>query len=141
MHITTSQMHHVIDCYCRRLRKNPESGTTSGDSVRKAMVPGGLAPEVSRRAAMSKISEQVLHTIAHAGEQAGALPPGPSAEKEPLGAARHGAAPDNSFTFNVIDAINRKQTSTLAAADAGTLIRRLGQLAETRRGGATESWT
>lgn len=142
MNITTSQMHNVIDCFCRRLRKNPEPEKPDGDSARKAMVQEGLAPEISRNAAMSKISEQVLHTIAQAGEQIGGLPPGSPAGKEAAGDAGEGRSPlpDSSFTFSVIDAVNHKQTATLAAGDPGTLIKRLGQLAETRRTRATESW-
>ncbi len=142
MQITTSQMHNVIDCFCRRLRKNPEPGSVAGDSVRKAVIQGGLAPEVSRKAAMSKISEQVLHTIAQAGEQMGGVIPGQPVEKEAGGDAGDSPDPplDSSFTFNVIDAVNHKQTATLAAGDAGTLIKRLGQLAETRRMRAMESW-
>ena len=72
----------------------------------------------------------------------GGATPGEPAEKEAGGDAGDGPAPptDSSFTFNVIDAVNHKQTATLAAGDAGTLIKRLGQLAETRRMRAMESW-
>jgi hypothetical protein len=137
MQITTSQMHHVIDCFCRRLRKNPETGRSEGDAARNPTDPGAIAAELSRTAAMTKISEQVFQTIAQAGGQGGGAGV-PAADKEPVEGATRGS--EISFTFNVIDAVNRKQTATLAAGDDGTLIRRLGQLAETRRTRATESW-
>jgi hypothetical protein len=129
MQITTYQMHNVIDCFCRRLSRNQAPEKTHGDSDRNVQDPAAFAPEISRKAAMHKISEQVLNTIAQAADEAGDRPVG-------------GPAPpaESSFTFNVIDAINRKQTATLAAGDAGTLIKRLGQLAENRRTGTTESW-
>lgn len=129
MQITTYQMHNVLECFCRRLSKNRESEKTHGGSARNVQDPAGLAPEISRRVAMEKISEQVLNTIAQAADAAGDGPDG-------------GTLPpaESSFTFNVIDAVNRKQTATLAAGDAGALIKRLGQLAENRRGHASESW-
>jgi hypothetical protein len=142
MQITTTQMHNVIDCFCRRLSKDRGSEKADGGSGRPVLDDVGVAPEISRRAAMNKISAQVLHTITQAGELVGGLLPDPpaadEAEDDPVGEATPPA--ESSFTFNVIDAINRKQTATLAAGDAGALIKRLGQLAERRRSRTTESW-
>lgn len=129
MHITTYQMHNVLECFCKRLSKNRGTETSHGGTARKMQDSAGLAPEISRRVAMEKISEQVLNTIAQAADEAS-------------GGAQAGTPQpaESSFTFNVIDAINRKQTATLAAGDAGALIKRLSRLAENRRTGATESW-
>ncbi|MCU0559001.1 MAG: hypothetical protein MUD16_02270 [Desulfobacterales bacterium] len=129
MQITTYQMHNVLECFCRRLSKNREPEKAHGGPARSAPDPTAAAPEISRRAAMDKISEQVLHTIAQAADEAGESPGGKT--PPPV---------ESSFTFNIIDAINRKQTATLAAGDAGALIKRLGQMAENRRGRTSESW-
>lgn len=138
MQITTYQMHNVLDCFCRRLSKNRRPEKAGAGLARKVNDHGGLAPEISRKAAMHKISEQVLQTITQAGESSGNVPPGPAAAEDP--SANPAPALESRFTFNVIDAINRKQTATLAAGDAGALIKRLGQLAGNRRSYTTESW-
>ncbi len=142
MHITTYQMHNVLDCFCRKLSKNREPEKSAAGSAREIKDDGGLAPEIRRRAAMNKISEQVLQTITQAGESSGgALPGSTAADGAGENPAGYPAPPAESrFTFNVIDAINRKQTATLAAGDAGALIKRLGQLAANRRSRITESW-
>ncbi len=142
MQITTYQMHNVIDCFCRRLSKTRESEKTEAASARNGVDHGGGAPEISRKAAMNKISEQVLQKITQAvGLSEGLSPDAPAANEAGFTPGGDPAPPsESSFTFNVIDAINRKQTATLAAGDAGALIKRLGQLAENRRSSTTESW-
>ena len=142
MQITTYQMHNVLNCFCRRLSKNREPEVIDAGSVRAIPHHAGLRPEISREAAMNKISEQVLQTIAQAGESSGGAVPGSTAADEAgVDPAGDPAPPaESSFTFNVIDAVNRKQTATLAAGDAGALIKRLGQVAGNRGSRIRESW-
>ena len=142
MQITTYQMHNVLNCFCRRLSKNRGPEVIDAGSVRAIPHHAGLRPEISREAAMNKISEQVLQTIAQAGEsRGGALPGSTAADEAGVDPAGDPAPPaESSFTFNVIDAVNRKQTATLAAGDAGALIKRLGQVAGNRGSRIRESW-
>jgi hypothetical protein len=100
-----------------------------------------LTLEGSRKAAMDKISEQVLHKINEA--RGLAQPPVQASEAlfEGNGAADDaGEQADAGFTFNVIDAIDQKRTATLAVGNTTALIKRLDQLAQAQRSNKTESW-
>jgi hypothetical protein len=139
MHVTSDQMRNVLDCFCKKLSRTrkPENPEAPADpKTAAAMV---LTPESSRKATMDKISEQVLHKI----NEAGGLTQPPAPEAAFGGSGPAGEAGEHAqarFTFNVIDAIDRKRTATLAVGNTSALIRRLDQLAQAQRSTKTESW-
>lgn len=140
MQVSSYQMHNVLECFSRKLslRKNekPADGLPKKITDEQA-----LSPESSRQATMAKISRQVLDKVTDvvALSLSQEKPPPESHEHERDAAAALEPA-ETEFTFNVIDAINRKRTSRLAMGDPAALIRRLDPMAEKPTACKTESW-
>jgi hypothetical protein len=141
MQVTGNQMRNVLDCFCKKLSQPQKHVKPEGPLTPKMTGEMALTLEGSRKAAMDKISEQVLHKINEA--RGLAQPPVQVSEAlfEGNGAADDaGEQADAGFTFNVIDAIDQKRTATLAVGNTTALIKRLDQLAQAQRSNKTESW-
>jgi hypothetical protein len=90
---------------------------------------------------MEKISRQVLDKVTDVVALSLSREKSPPESSENEGDAAAAPRPaETEFTFNVIDAINRKRTSRLAMGDPATLIRRLGPMAEKPSASKTEYW-
>jgi hypothetical protein len=141
MQVTNYQMHTMLECYSRKLTRSCKNEKTADDPREKIANELALSPESTREATMAKISRQVLDKVTDvvalsiSQKNKDAESPG----QEDDSAARRGPA-EEEFTFNVIDAINRKRTGRLAMGDSATLIRRLERMAEKAVTNNTESW-
>jgi hypothetical protein len=141
MQVSNYQMHSVLECYSRKLSRTrktdkPADGLPKDNADEKA-----LSPESSRQATMARISRQVLDKVTDVVALSLSRDNTPSGSADPEGDAAAEPSPTKKeFTFNVIDAINRKRTSRLALGDPATLIRRLDPTAETSSPCKTESW-
>jgi hypothetical protein len=141
MQVSSYQMHNVLECYSRKLSRTRKNEKPAGDLPKKIAEEQALSPETSRQATMAKISRQVLDKVTDvvALSLFQEKPPPESPEHDGDAAAAQAPA-ETEFTFNVIDAINRKRTSRLAMGDPATLIRRLDPIAEKPSASKTESW-
>jgi len=64
-----------------------------------------------------------------------------SQQPEPeTGSTGQRETPAEEFTYNVIDAINRKRTDRLVLGDSGALYRRLERMAEKAATNTTKVW-
>jgi hypothetical protein len=141
MQVASYQMHNVLECYTKKLSRVRATEESACFPLKKIGEGPALSPESSRMATMDKISQQVLDKV----KDVVALSHSP----EPLPAPAHGDASagagggqpaSEEFTYNVIDAINRKRTARLAMGDPAAPARRLDQMAEQASADATDSW-
>ena len=141
MQVTNYQMHTMLECYSRKLTRSRKNEKTADDPREKLANEHTLSPESTREATMAKISRQVLDkvtdVVALSISQKNKDPELPGQEDD--SAARRGPA-EEEFTFNVIDAINRRRTGRLALGDSATMLRRLERMAEKAATNNTESW-
>jgi len=141
MQVSSYQMHNVLECFSRKLSRMRKNEKPADGLPKKIPDEQAFSPESSRQATMAKISRQVLDKVTDvvALSLSQEKAPPDSLENERDAAAASEPA-ETEFTFNVIDAINRKHTSRLAMGDPATLIRRLGPMAEKPMASKTESW-
>lgn len=141
MQVTNYQMHTMLECYSKKLTRARNNEKAADDPREKIANELTLSPESTREATMAKISRQVLDkltdVVALSISQKNKDTESPGQEDD--SAARRGPA-EEEFTFNVIDAINRKRTGRLAMGDSATLIRRLERMTEKAVTNNTESW-
>jgi len=140
MQVSSYQMQSVLECYSRKLSRTRKADKPADGRPKEIADGKALSPESSRQATMAKISRQVLDKVTDVVALSLSREKTPSGSAEPEGDAAVGPEPtEKEFTFNVIDAINRKRTGRLAVGDPATLIRQLDSTAETppRK---TESW-
>ena len=141
MQVSSYQMHNVLECFSRKLSRMRKNEKPADGLPTKIADEQALSQESSRQATMEKISRQVMDKVTDVVALSLSQEKAPPESRENDGESA--AAPDpaeTEFTFNVIDAINRKRTSRLAMGDPASLIRRLGPMAERPSASKTESW-
>ena len=141
MQVSSYQMHNMLECYSKKLSRTRTIGTPADGGPEKTAEEVAWSSESSRQATMEKISRQVLDKVTDVvalSRSQGKTPPEQAEQEEDAAGAEEATATE--FTFNVIDSINRKRTSRLAAGDPAALIRRLDQMAEKESASKTESW-
>jgi hypothetical protein len=141
MYVPSYQMHNVLNVYSKKLRQNMALGGKNRTPQQRQTDRVNLTPEGKRRAAIEKVSKDILDKIARYGslnedrQQVNENTTVNSKEK-----TLQDKAENKTFVFNAIDTINRKSTSTLAVDDSSFLIQRLDQLAKNASDKKTESW-
>lgn len=141
MHVTNHQMHTMLECYSRKLTRSRKKEKTAGEAPEEIAYERALSPESTREATMAKISRQVLDKVTDVVALSISQRKKDSelAGQGPDSAAGQDSA-EEEFTYNVIDAINRKRTGRLAMGDSATLIRRLERMAQKAATNNTEAW-
>jgi hypothetical protein len=141
MQVSSYQMHNMLECYSKKLSRARAGEKPADGGPKKMTEEAAWSPESRRQATMEKISRQVLDkvtgVVAHTRSQEETSPDRPSSDGD---ITDGGEPPATEFTFNVIDAINRKRTSRLPVGDPAAIIRRLDQMAEKASTSKTESW-
>lgn len=141
MQVSSYQMHNVLECYSKKLSRARTPETSAEGGPERMTEEAVRFPESSRQATMEKISRQVLDKVTDVVALSRSQEKTPSELSGPDENAAHpGEPPATEFTFNVIDSVNRKRISRLAAGDPAALIRRLDQMAEKETTSKTESW-
>jgi hypothetical protein len=141
MQVSRYQMNNVLECFGRKLSRMHKNEKPAPGVHQKCADEQALSAESSRQATMAKFSRQVLERVTDAA--ALSLSREKGSPESPLleeGAAAAEEPGDAEFTFNVIDAINRKRTSRLAMGGPAALIRRLEPVPEKPTESKTESW-
>lgn len=141
MQVSSYQMHNVLECFSRKLSRMRKNENPADGLPKKIADEQTLSSDSNRQATMEKISRQVLDKVTDVVALSLSQEKSPPESPENEGDAAAAPKPaETEFTFNVIDAINRKRTSRLAMGDPATLIRRLGPMAEKASASKTESW-
>jgi hypothetical protein len=141
MQVTNYQMHAMLECYSKKLihakkSQKPENGQRAGITQEQA-----LSAESTREATMARISRQVLDKVTDV--VALSISQGKTLSQQPepeTGSTGQRETPAEEFTYNVIDAINRKRTDRLVLGDSGALYRRLERMAEKAATNTTKVW-
>ena len=132
MFVPSYQMHNVLNVYSKKLRHN----LNSKDQNLSSKLPADrvdLTTEGKRRATIEKVTKEIYNKILRSGSQANSSHREPENIKGNLGNESASAKPKKTdFVYNVIDAINKKTTSTVSAEDSSFLIQRLEQLSRDR---------
>jgi hypothetical protein len=140
MQVTSYQMHHVLNCFCKKLGRAEQGANHPGRAGEKRSGDEvSLSPDAVREAALEKITQEILLKIADAGSPETAAPAGgaPAADGRAAGSAE---TPGTRFTYDVIDSARPKRRATLTGGDARSLIRRLAQLESPEPAAKTDSW-
>ncbi len=141
MQVSRYQMNNVLECFGRKLSRMRKNEKPAEGVPKKSTDEQALSTESSRQATMAKFSRQVLEKVTDVAalslSREKASLESPPFEED---AAASGEPADAEFTFNVIDAINRKRTSRLALGSPTALIRRLDPVPEKPTESKTESW-
>lgn len=143
MQVTSYQMHHVLNCFCKKLGRADQGETRSGRSGEKRSGDEvSLSPHAVREAALEKITQEILLKIAGAGSPETAAPAAPAggAPAADGRTAPPADTPGTRFTYDVIDSARPKRRATLTGGDARSLIRRLAQLESPEPAAKTDSW-
>jgi hypothetical protein len=141
MQVTNYQMHNVLECYRKKLSREPGEDQSANFPAEKAADALALPPETSRMATMDKISQQVLDKVADVMGSSNSPDPSRNETRENSGIGKSmGEAAAEEFTYHVMDSIHRKRTARLPMGDPAALARRLDQMAERSSASPTDSW-
>jgi hypothetical protein len=121
MQVTRYQMHNALECYRKKLSRVRGDEITPNGLPQSAMDRMVLSPETSRKAAMEKISRQVLDKITDTV----ALSSGTNSGRTLMrtidgGAEAAGEEAPVESAFPVMDAIDRKRSAGLAVGESGS---------------------
>jgi hypothetical protein len=129
MYIQSYQIHNVLNAYRKQLsqgkaRPTQQPGThdTRSDSVR-------ISSEANSPSIMEKVAANVLKKITNVAHQSNfeqAMIKQVQIAKTDL----HRRQKDNTFTFNIIEADNHKETRFIAVGNSQGLMNRLDELAK-----------
>lgn len=137
MQVTSYQMHHVLNCFCKKLGRTGQAADRTGRGEEKRVGDeASLTPGTVREAAREKITREIFQKIAGAGVTEASPPP---VEGVSEGRPETPAA-EARFTYDVIAPGLPKRRATLAGGDARSLIRRLAQLESPAPPARTDSW-
>ncbi len=140
MIVSSYQMHNVLNVYSRQLTQNSGGGNRRTIAAKQSFNRIARTAPGKRLSTMEKVSRDILNKITRYGSQ------GEVSRRDGNGAENQtrnhtaGNRTESAFTFNVIDGINAKKTSTLAVDDSSVLIRRLEQLSRQTTDNKTDSW-
>jgi hypothetical protein len=121
MQVTRYQMHNALECYRKKLSRVRGHEITPNGLPQSAMDRMVLSPETSRKAAMEKISRQVLDKITDVVALSSGTKSGQTLMRRIDGdaeAAREEAPAESGFP--VMDVIDRKHSAALAVGDWGS---------------------
>ncbi len=141
MNVPSYQMHNVLNVYSKQLRQNITSRKNNQTPDKFPPDLTNLAPEGKQKATMEKVSRDIFNKITRFGSLTETRhritePAKGKTDKKTAG----GKTNKTTFTFNVIDTINKKITNTLSVEDCSFLIQRLEQLSKEAVDKKTESW-
>jgi hypothetical protein len=141
MHVTSYQMHNVLECYSKKLSRTPRNEKSATYPPKKEVGDLSLPPETSRMATMDKISQQVFDKVTDVVALSNSPDPLRNETQGNMGdGASAGDPATEEFTYHVIESINRKRTARLALGGSAALARRLDQMAEKPSVNTTDSW-
>ncbi len=131
MHISSYQMHNVLNVYSKQLSQN-RTGDKIKFTFKKTLADQiNLSPEGKRKATIDKVSKEIVDKIGRLGTNQ-------RTDQSEIDLSLNGQTKeietnkpaDSEFVFNVIDEVNTKKTTTLSVEDTNFLMKRLEQLAK-----------
>ncbi len=128
MNVPSYQMHNVLNVYSKQLRQNITSRKNNQTPEKFPPDLANLTPEGKRKATMEKVSKDIFNKITQFGsltETRHRITEHAKGKTDKKTAG--GKTNKTTFTFNVIDTINKKKTNTLSVEDCSLLIQRLDQ--------------
>lgn len=131
MHISSYQMHNVLNVYSKQLSQNQTRNKVKIQVQKSSADQINLSPEGKRKATIDKVAKEIVDKISRLGNNQGTAQS--DTDFALNGQAKEMETPkssDNEFTFNVIDDVNTKKTTTLSVEDTNFLMKRLEQLAK-----------
>jgi hypothetical protein len=142
MQVTSYQMHHVIECFSKKLSRNRESDLRTHGQPSRTADEAGLNREDSRQAAIESISERIVKKIAQSGahvDEQAAVPEEPGTDIGDSAVPVVGT--ESRFTYRVVDSISPKRRVMSVSGKPSQLMQRLDQLAKGEEPPkTTDSW-
>ena len=129
MHISSYQMHNVLNVYSKQLSQN-RTGDKIKFTFKKSLADQiNLSPEGKRKATIDKVAKDIVDKIGRLGtnQRADQSEIELSIDVQAKEIETDKSA-DSEFVFNVIDEVNTKKTATLSVEDTNFLMKRLEQL-------------
>jgi hypothetical protein len=131
MHISSYQMHNVLNVYSKQLSQH-RSGDKIKFTFKKTLADQiNLSPEGKRKTTIDKVAKEIVDKIGRLGTSQ-------RKDQSEIDLSLNGQtneiethkSVDKEFVFNVIDEVNIKKTTTLSVEDTNFLMKRLEQLAK-----------
>ena len=130
MHVSTYQIHNVLNVYSKQLSQDRSAPTLKSGNKRNLADQINLSIEGKRRATIEKVAQDIVSKISDYSsknqsytEEKGLLPGGKKGHDE-TDPKREAA-----FVFNVIDKLNKKTTTALSVKDTDFLVNKLEEMA------------
>ena len=131
MHISSYQMHNVLNVYSKQLSQNGSRDKTKIQLKKTFADQINLSPEGKRKATIDKVANDIVDKISRLGISKDT--DRSSAELSLEGRTNEiesNHASDSQFVYNVIDEVNTKKTTKLSVENTNFLMNRLEQLAK-----------
>lgn len=131
MHISSYQMHNVLNVYSKQLSQNGPGDKIKIQLKKKLADQINISLEGRRKATIEKVAKDIVDRISRLGKSKSMNRS--FEERSPEGRAEENdtnTGADNQFVFNFIDDVDTKKTSTLSVEDTKFLMNRLEQLAK-----------
>ena len=124
MIVTNYHMHNVLNVYSRQRSQNGPAERGAAKSKRTQADSVTISAEGKRKAIIEKVTADIVRKLT--GNGSGDQAP---VESNPNESAANQPSGENTFVYNVLDAINRKTTNRWEVEDPSLLLKRFEQLA------------
>jgi len=131
MHISSYQMHNVLNVYSKQLSQNG-SGDKIKIQLKKTLADQiNLSPEGKRKATIDKVAKDIVDKISRLGNSKGTGRSSAGLSLEDRSNQLETSQGSGSqFVYNVIDEVNTKKTTKLSVENTNFLMNRLEQIAK-----------
>jgi hypothetical protein len=140
MHITSYQIHNVLNAYCQQLRQRLVADKKNSALNRSRPEQIQLSLKGKKQATIEKVSKDIFEKITRidslAENEGKRIRP---TKSEPVEATAADQTSEKPFVFNMMDNLSKKQTNALSVKDPKLLIQGLEQLAVKAANQETES--
>ena len=131
MHISSYQMHNVLNVYRKQFTRNELSQRQSTGDVEAPGDRVSLSSEGKRQAIIEKVTAEIVERITNFGPQEALDHEIINQLEQDTGATvNFGDSNNSEFIYNFIDAKNEKASGTLSINDSNGLVSRLEELAK-----------
>ena len=131
MHVSTYQIHNVLNVYSKQLSQDRSAPKFKSGYKRNLADQINLSNEGKRKATTDKVAQDIVSKISDFGSMNKSKTGEPDRlEERNEDQFESDQKREAAFVYNVIDELNEKTTTALSVKDTGFLVNRLEQLAK-----------
>ena len=131
MHVSTYQIHNVLNVYSKQLSQDRSAPKLKSGYKRNLADQINLSNEGKRKATIDKVAQDIVSKISDFCSKNKSKTGEPDRlEERNEDQFESDQKRESAFVYNVIDELNEKTTTALSVKDTGFLVNRLEQLAK-----------